>query len=338
MAVCDQCLVELPPENDFVTCSGCNSKLHYNCANVRETVWRRYSAQVKLAWKCAICKVKTTSTDNSKSTESKLEGANGNGIDNVSKANCTVLTENEYFRELLRHKDMIIGNQADLIVSLKEQINLMKTHRAYNSVASHNNKGGAALQKIDLRKSAPVVPSNKAEISHSIRELKASLTNDGVCSDSEELLRQSTLGNTAPASISNYDMLEAMTRNKMDHFVNLAGEPDGGTQVKKLRIRRPNQTIVGKRSTNDETGLRAADTYSYWHVYHLHPQTKKEDVEAYLQKEFPGVQVEKLDSSNPTIYSSFKVVIKESDEQRILDPGLWPNGTRINRFFLPRRR
>lgn len=54
--------------------------------------------------------------------------------------------------------------------------------------------------------------------------------------------------------------------------------------------------------------------------------------------ELTDVRVEKLKSIDPTVYSSFKVSVRESDDPKILDAGLWPSGTRINRFFLARTR
>lgn len=335
MAVCSLCSVELPPENDFITCSGCGGELHYSCANVRETVWRNYNAKTKLAWKCTICKAKTTSADNVKPQERVNKTENKTEF----KDDCTGFSEVEYLKELLRHKDMIISNQADLIVSLKDQIGMMRTHRMHGPVVSRN-KAAATLQMVDSRRPAPpeVVVSSKAEMSPSARFVGDKLPGGGEHTVSESLPKQGSLVDIAPVSISSYDVLEALTHTKLDHYINLPGKPDASSQAGKTRTRRPRQTIIGNRSLDDKIGLRAAESYSYWHVYRLHPDTKKEDVEAYLQAEFRGVQVEKMDSSNPTQYSSFKIMVKESDGKRILDPDLWPSGARINRFFLPRRK
>lgn len=55
---CSQCTQALPPENDFATCRECNRGFHYECANLRETSWRKRSAEDKASWRCPFCKAK----------------------------------------------------------------------------------------------------------------------------------------------------------------------------------------------------------------------------------------------------------------------------------------
>lgn len=136
--------------------------------------------------------------------------------------------------------------------------------------------------------------------------------------------------------ISNHDLHEALTRAKLNDIIHLESGSRVDEKWQKVKSRRPHKTVVGNKSGNGECRLRAADSHSYWHLYRLHPDTTPEDVEAYLKNDFPGVLVEKLNSSNPTLYSSFKVTVRETDGPKILDAGLWPSGARINRFFLAR--
>lgn len=58
MPVCDKCYEKLPPENDFVVCNGCNSKIHYLCAGIRETKWKTSNNEWKMSWRCITCKSK----------------------------------------------------------------------------------------------------------------------------------------------------------------------------------------------------------------------------------------------------------------------------------------
>lgn len=69
----------------------------------------------------------------------------------------------------------------------------------------------------------------------------------------------------------------------------------------------------------------------------MQPETlPEENIVTYLEKDFPGVVVERLKSANPAAYSSFKVTVGEADGPKIMNADLWPSGTRINRFFLAR--
>lgn len=54
--ICSKCNDELPPDDDFVKCFGCNAVLHYLCAGVRETKWRTNSSEQKTFWRCVECK------------------------------------------------------------------------------------------------------------------------------------------------------------------------------------------------------------------------------------------------------------------------------------------
>lgn len=56
MPSCTQCSEILPAENDYVRCNGCNADLHYLCAGVRETQYRKYNSDLKTAWRCVACK------------------------------------------------------------------------------------------------------------------------------------------------------------------------------------------------------------------------------------------------------------------------------------------
>lgn len=330
MTVCSQCSVELPPENDFVVCNCCNSKLHYNCANVRETVWRNYTAKVKLLWKCAGCKTKTALADNKPADkDSKIE----------SKIECPGFNEVDYLRDLLRHKDIIIRNQADLIMSLKDQIGLMKAHQAYKNVPPENKPIHAPQRSESRRTTSNVVGvPPKGEKPQSGWPVKDKQPADDECEVSDALPRRSENGDGTSSTISNCDMHMALTRTKLQGYINLNESPEANKRPRGPRSKRENQTIIGKKSADGNSSLRAAESYSHWHVYRLHPETKPEDVLAYLQADFPKVQVEKLDSVSPEVYSSFRVSVRENDVQKILNPDLWPSGARVNRFFLPRRK
>lgn len=328
MAVCDQCSAELPPENDFVTCSGCKNQLHYNCASVRETVWRKYSTQIKLSWQCNICKTKTNAADKNKITSGD------------NKTISTEFNEVDYLRELLRHKDLIISNQVDLISSLKNQIDLMKTSLSCGSSVVRGGTYGVS-QKARSQKPDSAVPVRPTKpevlVNGGLLGSRESAVDDrGI---SEELRGVGGVVSDGGTSISKYDLHDALTRSKLTEVINLTNDSQSSVEWKKVKYgKRGSQTVIGKKSDNDQGGLRAAESFSYWHVYRLHPSTSRDDVENYLKTEFPGICVENLVSSNPKQYSSFKLTVREDDEKRILNPELWPSGARINRFFLSRKK
>lgn len=58
MNKCVRCSEPLPQENDYAVCNSCNKGLHYICAGVRESTWRKSSVEYRQAWKCISCKPK----------------------------------------------------------------------------------------------------------------------------------------------------------------------------------------------------------------------------------------------------------------------------------------
>lgn len=55
MPSCKTCTKSLPPENDYVLCSGCNEGLHYV---LKESTYRKMGS-AKAAWKCHVCRNST---------------------------------------------------------------------------------------------------------------------------------------------------------------------------------------------------------------------------------------------------------------------------------------
>lgn len=57
MVSCSRCDNDLISE-DAVVCSKCQNSLHFECAGMRETNYRKMSTEHKQSWKCPACKVK----------------------------------------------------------------------------------------------------------------------------------------------------------------------------------------------------------------------------------------------------------------------------------------
>lgn len=339
---CSRCSEKLPAENDFVVCHGCKQQFDYVCAGVREVTWRKYSADAKLAWRCIICKTKNGGDndgvnirpdwgDSILPTPTKSKGCGKSKIHfdgdlNEPTKTTSDFNEVDYLRELLRHKAMIIDGQADLIRSLKDQITLLKEAALTSGAAAacsidstmHQKPTGERVlpQKTQVRSSSTTVAGGQFNMQ-------------------QERVKQAN----GLADNTKSDTHEAIARAKLRNIINLTNDDDdvGGQEWKTVKYPRRRKTIIGERASSETCRLRAATTYSHWHVYRLHPDTTSDEVENYLKNEFPGVVVETLKSANPSVYSSFKVTVAEKDGDRILDAGLWPSGTRINRFFLPKK-
>lgn len=80
--------------------------------------------------------------------------------------------------------------------------------------------------------------------------------------------------------------------------------------------------------------MRAVKQYSHVHVSNLDPNVTEEDILSHLEKNnFTGVKCTKMNSNRPTEYSSFKLSVYSEDFDKIKQPTLWPEGSRINNFL-----
>lgn len=344
---CSRCSASLPPENDFVSCHGCKKNFDYVCAGVRESTWRKYSAETKTSWRCVICKTKT-SGDNAKLDQGNSLPIRAQGQErsknthelNQSEPSSDVggFDEVGYLKELLRHKDMVIDGQADLIRSLKEQILLLKREASMSAEVTQCSRkpSDKKVSKQPLHdglsnKSAPrEKPEDKSQ-HEAVAKAKLSSIFQGRLGDN---------GGDSGVGVTRLDVHEAVAKAKLDNIINLTNDTEDkdGKEWKAVGSRRRRRTIIGERPNDNSSKLRAVEAFSHWHVYRLHPDTVPEDVTNYLKNDFPGVRVEGLKSANPDVYASFKVSVRERDGSRILDAGLWPSGARVNRFFLPKNK
>lgn len=89
--------------------------------------------------------------------------------------------------------------------------------------------------------------------------------------------------------------------------------------------------VVG--SYSGSTNVEGLDKFKAFHVSNLKPDTKVEDLENFLKKNFTNVKCVKLESRYPETYSSFKVLISDLDYDKALVASNWPNKANIHRFF-----
>lgn len=356
MTLCNRCNDELPSEGDFVTCGGCKSNFHYGCSTIRETVWRKYTPENKSAWKCGACKIRSVQPDDNE----KSDINEGGGRSECSRSNVNINNDElGHLKELLKHKEVIIDYQRDLITSLKTQIHLMMnggTNR--NSRETSSFAAAVTLPEAKDAKTIAVRAKSKPPSSDDMHvpggRKRSKTESDGKGPSTVECQNDVLPGGKGSAKrvnndsgpsmvVTNHDLHEALTKVKLNDIVNLQNDVGGDNDwsivtSKSARRRRPNRPIVGQKSTDDNCGLRAADSVTHWHVYRLHPDTTPEEVAAYLKNDFVGVRVERLNSAHPSTYSSFKITVREVDGPRIMDGNLWPSGARVNRFFLARKK
>lgn len=259
-------------------------------------------------------------------------------VDEVLKSQSTLATvstdvkdlEIAYLRQLLEQKDVIIENQADLIKALKDQVLFLK--------GGFNDNGKFFPPKETAAETSTLVSGGVAgAAAGGVPGMVTSSVKSTV--NKRKPAQRSNNGAPQNEMITIQAVQEAVAKAKCDNIINLGQgvvKPQYGVSGGSKPYRRKNEPIIGDRPVDSQCTLRAATSFTHWHVYRLHPDTRAGDVVDYLKVDFPGVSVEALKSANPALYSSFKVTVEAKDGSRVSEPGLWPCGTRINRFFLSR--
>ena len=99
---------------------------------------------------------------------------------------------------------------------------------------------------------------------------------------------------------------------------------------KKKRNNKP-QPIVG--SSSSPSVLKDVPKMASIHIYRLMPNTDTEEVTNHLKPVAPKVAVHKLNSRYPSKYSSFQLTVNFENREAVMNPAIWPSGTKLNRFF-----
>lgn len=57
MEYCSKCEDVLPSNGVYVSCRGCDSRLHFKCSTLNENTYARMSASRKACWRCELCRI-----------------------------------------------------------------------------------------------------------------------------------------------------------------------------------------------------------------------------------------------------------------------------------------
>lgn len=80
-------------------------------------------------------------------------------------------------------------------------------------------------------------------------------------------------------------------------------------------------------------GVKAVPKKSFIYVSRFAPETTVDSVKGVVSSLCQEVECEQLRSKYPQFYSSFKITVNAANKDKVMDPGIWPAGIYINRFF-----
>ncbi|XP_031350575.1 uncharacterized protein LOC116176232 [Photinus pyralis] len=259
---------------------------------------------------------------------SQGESTNSVALDDMA------IMEIKYLKKLLVEKDKVIENQKIAIDALHRQIAL--TDKIYNVIPSNvDNRISSDLtstiskSKVNKQKSikSSVLQCNEPGPSISVAEENLlALPNKGQPSSGKGRTTTRLLKEGKEATYAEtLQQPVGVTNSSLNKNNDTSPNGDWKTVNKKNR-RTP--TVVGIKDSLSQDCIKAATNRIYLHVYKLDPGTTCDMLQDYLVEMFPGVLCEQLQSKHPEYYSSFKVTVNDTYMDKIMDPGVWPAGTR----------
>ncbi|KAG5879084.1 hypothetical protein JTB14_006352 [Gonioctena quinquepunctata] len=253
----------------------------------------------------------------------------------------------KYLEELLRHEDIIMNNQQITISSLQDQFFFMKGTGIPNM---KHDKLSTATSNTTHRNEANSVATPTLEERVAGTEQTAAENAQGEALRILNFKTETNKHRKIPTmSIPNETMEEMMTSNHekitpeqvsngLEQAMGAMVNGEYSTEDKwnlvenrnkhKQHHRRRNKPFIG---TITGCPLKAVVQKTYLHVYKF--DMKPKDVSYFLRKPFPEVEVEQLESKHPQFYSSFKVAINGYNNERAMNPALWPEGAFVNWFL-----
>lgn len=351
---CKRCAKKIDRYDDYLLCRGkCNSNFHLNCVSVSagEYTRLRTSGEVK-SWNCDSCKQDVTS--NNELAEA-LDRVDDKTHDTTTVCNIEIIIAREINKVIHIINETITNPlKADIKMLinenriLSEEIKSLKDSIEENYKKNKNNSttdGAIGLDRVDLEEKkienhAKQSPRRDNSTDDKVIDLRSDNKSEKIIETYRSVLKDTG----AIKKINNPDKNEKNVKKKNVIANDTHGNNDFTLVVNKKKKFSDNKTEANDkvqirnrkslvRGVGDVLDLKGVERYMHRHVCRLSPETKAEDIIKYLKPKIPNIMCDKLQSRQPSIYSSFKVSVPARCIDIIDDSNIWPEGVLVNRFF-----
>lgn len=156
---CSRCML---PVSDAVSCSSCRGNLHYACAGVAETTYRKMSADKKAAWRCVTCRRSPTPDPDTMSGENQSSHGipTGTPSNEMQQGFATVLKKIDDLRADFSSLKSDVGQCKDGIKNIETKMNNMETRFSdlEDRVATLEKKGDLVSKlRVDLNTATSII-------------------------------------------------------------------------------------------------------------------------------------------------------------------------------------
>nr|CAI5862212.1 unnamed protein product [Callosobruchus analis] len=233
------------------------------------------------------------------------------------------------FQYILKQKDQ-------LIIELKDKIKLLNDH--INLLINQGNSNGKVN---DAKNAEDQKTSPHSTILKQSNQAMTRKTNADTCVEKSKQNPQTNIESQKNTFVDKSAVAAAVVNAEhqaaMNRIINLNvdGEqiavPSDSQGWKKVNNRRRRNAIFG---SNSSTLVKAVPRLAQLHVSRIDPSTSVADLQKLLSEHFPEVKCEVFTPKHPSVYSSFKVSIHESNFKKAMSPDIWPFGASVRRFFV----
>ncbi|CAH1099368.1 unnamed protein product [Psylliodes chrysocephalus] len=212
-----------------------------------------------------------------------------------------------YLEEIMKQKEIIIKQQDQTIQALKDQIILMKQVASQTTVSP---KISASTHKHTI----PVMNTNNLHVKNSNQ-----LVDNGNNLMESYQKRQSTNQHQITSKSVAGAVHGAESLQICQDIINL----ERPTPMTRRSI------LIGKNENSTNFPFKAARRHisneKHYHVTNLEPEIDTAKLSDYLKKFAPNIQVQKLNSRQPEVYSSVKITVPSDESDKILNSEVWPS-------------
>lgn len=298
------------PVQTGLKCIVCGIVSHKSCLNALKTVEFIDNTTVN-------CCIDNTGNQNINSTLINERQENSASTLESSPININEL-KIKYLEELLKQKDLTIENQSIAISSLQQQL----LYLSQELKLKDKSTDAAAL-------SSTVLSSNNLSATHADK-----FPNQFNPSNVSNPIKVSST--ITPAAVSQAVHL-AKAHKVCSEVINLNKDMQDNSLINRPLPQKRSRNILvgGANNLSGNITLKSANNsaFRHFHTTNWDPKTEETAVLEYLRSVASEVQVEKLNSRNPSRYASFKVSLPKDEADKITKPEIWPSGILVNQFF-----
>lgn len=342
---CKQCDVKISKHDDYLLCKGvCNASFHIKCVNISLESFLKMNVGNEMEnWKCNSCQLVVN--NNMSNTEHEIITEI---IEGKQSSQATKLSIEEKL-------DIILNKQLEM--SAKIDVLTGKLERALQTIEVKNKEIISLNNDISVLKQVkPLIPK---QYSKAVQQAKTSKQTNSpkIKINPQKLAPQNTTANERDGQLGNCDATNTIDNvltpensvfSSVNHemtatiqtplqdklTVELSGQDDDA-EFKLVTYKKQKKFIVrGTGTANNK--LNCIESKIWVFLGRCARSSSVDDVRLHLEEKFPDQAFDIMDLNSQGVFRSFRIGASADLQEQIYEPGVWPKGALVTRYFFRR--